>query len=54
MQPISMQIMLKKLILGIGFPMLDKPPKPTRPEPIGADASAEEQNRYKAALDLFE
>jgi hypothetical protein len=34
-----MQIILKKLILGIGFPMLDKPAKPVRPQ---HDASDEE------------
>ena len=53
-QPISMQIMLKKLILGIGFPILDKPAKPQRPEPVALDAPQQEQARHKAALERFE
>ena len=43
LQPITMQVILKKLILGVAFPMLDKPPKPTHPEPLPEQSTPEEQ-----------
>lgn len=53
-QPISMQIMLKKLILGVGFPMLEKPGKPVIEVKVGPDSTEEEVKQFEAATEKYE